>query len=81
MRQSEYLDHLFEQWDMEFSCYHLKSLVSILINSKALAWMEDREQRCHFNSGCNSPKKDTRMKLMSSSDYLWDYMNLTITAL
>ena len=66
---------------MEFSCYHPKSLVSLLINSKALAWMEDQEQICHFNSGYNSPKKDTRMKLMSSSDHLWDYMNLTITAL
>ena len=81
MRQSEYLDHLFEQWDVGFSCYHPKSLVFLLINSKALAWMEEREQRSDFNSDCNRPKKDIRIKLMSSSDHVWDYMNLTIIAL
>jgi len=34
-----------------FSCYHPKSLVSLLTNSKALLWMEEREQRSDFNSG------------------------------
>jgi hypothetical protein len=81
MKQSEYLDHLFEQWDREFSCYHPKSLVSLFITSKVPTWMEERKQRSDFNSVCNRPKKDTRMKLLSSSDNVWYDMNLPIMAL